>query len=164
MSNTSYPPVDITAQWGRLNDTIIELVNYVPDDKLDWSPRENLWNFKGILLHILMTRDGWLGGFVKDGEEAPNLFENTRSKADIQRELRRSWDRLSRFLSDPARLTASYRWGTEGSSEEELQIFDKEESGHWVAFHLLEHDIHHRSDIFHYLALLDIEHPEIGTP
>ena len=36
--------------------------------------------------------------------------------------------------------------------------------GHWIAFHLLEHDIHHRADIFHYLALLEIEHPEIGTP
>ena len=36
--------------------------------------------------------------------------------------------------------------------------------GHWIAFHLLEHDIHHRSDIFHYLALLKIEHPDVGTP
>ena len=41
---------------------------------------------------------------------------------------------------------------------------NEEVNGHWIAFHLLEHDIHHRSDIFHYLALLEIEHPEVGTP
>jgi len=29
-------------------------------------------------------------------------------------------------------------------------------TGDWIAFHLLEHDIHHRADIFHYLALLGI--------
>ena len=160
MSNTSYPPLDITAQWGRLNDTIIALVDYVPDDKLDWSPREELWNFKGILLHTVMARDGWMGDFVKDGAEAPNLFETTRLKADIQRELRRSWDRVSRFLSDPARLATSYRW----ISAEDRHTFNEEETGHWVAFHLLEHDIHHRADILHYLALLGIEHPEVGTP
>jgi len=33
-----------------------------------------------------------------------------------------------------------------------------------IAYHLLEHDIHHRADIFHYLALLGIEHPQVETP
>jgi uncharacterized damage-inducible protein DinB len=33
-----------------------------------------------------------------------------------------------------------------------------------VAFHLLEHDIHHRADIFLYLALLGIETPQVSVP
>jgi uncharacterized damage-inducible protein DinB len=33
-----------------------------------------------------------------------------------------------------------------------------------VAFHLLEHDIHHRADILMYLALLGIETPQVWTP
>jgi uncharacterized damage-inducible protein DinB len=37
-------------------------------------------------------------------------------------------------------------------------------SGHWLAYHLLEHDVHHRADIFAYLALLGIEHPQVETP
>jgi hypothetical protein len=28
--------------------------------------------------------------------------------------------------------------------------------GHWIAFHLQEHDIHHRADVLHHLALLGI--------
>ena len=39
-----------------------------------------------------------------------------------------------------------------------------QDRAYWIAFNLLEQDIHHRSDIFHYLALLGIEHPEVGTP
>ena len=65
MTTEAFPPVDITAQWGRLNDTLVALVDYVPDDKLEWSPREELWNFKGILLHTAMARDGWMGRVVK---------------------------------------------------------------------------------------------------
>ena len=36
--------------------------------------------------------------------------------------------------------------------------------GHWLAFHGLEHDVHHRADIFFYMALLGIEHGFIETP
>ncbi len=151
MSEQSFPPLDITAHWGRLNDDIIALVDYVADDKLDWSPRPELWNFRGILLHIAGARDSWMGQIVKDGDPAPSVYETARSKDEIKREFRRSWERVQRFLADPARLAAAYR--------EDAQV-----SGHWIAFHLLEHAVHHRADIFHYLALLGIEHPEVGTP
>ena len=152
MTTEAFPPLDITAQWGRLNDTIIALVDYVPDDKLDWSPRENLWSFKGILLHTIMTRDSWLTNAIQDGEEAPNVLEIAQTKDDMKEQLRRSWERLQLFLRDTAKLSIEYETprGTVG--------------GHWAAFHLLEHDIHHRADIFHYLALLNIEHPQVGTP
>ena len=166
MSEASFPPLDVTAQWGCLNDSIVTLVDYVPDDKLDWSPQPDLWNFRGILLHTVMTRDNWLGSFLRDGatsldepEAIGSFIRSTQSKADIQRELRRSWDRLGRFLSDPLRLAASYTWGERAWGGD-----GSERTGHWVAFHLLEHDIHHRADIFHYLALLGIEHPDVGTP
>ncbi len=60
---------------------------------------------------------------------------------------------MRRFFSDPERLAAEYE-----------AFRGDHPTGHWIAFHLLEHDIHHRADIFHYLALLGIEHPQIGTP
>ena len=147
-----YPPLDITAQWGRLNDELVALVDYIPEDKLDWSPQAGLWNFRGILLHIAAARDHWLGQVVRDGDPARSVYETARSKEEIQRELRRSWERAARFLSDAAKLPATH----EGRGESF--------TGHWIAFHLLEHDIHHRADILHYLALLGIEHPEVGTP
>ncbi len=151
MTELQYAKLDIAAQWGRLNGSIIALVDYIPEDKLDWSPREDLWNFRGILIHIAGSRDYWMGHIVKDGDPAKSAYETARSRDEIKLELGRTWERVQRFLAQSARLAEKYQE-------------DAEVSGHWVAFHLLEHDIHHRADIFHYLALLEIEHPEIGTP
>ena len=79
-----------------------------------------------------------------------------RSRDDLRRLLRESWAKVGSFLAEERYLDRVY----EGSRDGEEYSF----SGHWIAFHLLEHDIHHRSDIFHYLALLEIDHPDVGTP
>ena len=148
--------LDIAEQWGRMNDTLIGLIDYIPDDKLDWSPRQDLWNFRGILAHVATTRHSWLATVVQDGEATPDVFGSIGNKEGVEEQVQLSWTRVERFLSDQAKLDMVY----EGVRFDEPYSY----SGHWIAFHLLEHDLHHRADIFHYLALLEIEHPEIGTP
>ena len=152
MTDVPSPGIDITPTWARFNDGLVRLVDYVPDDQINWSPKPELWNFRGILLHIADARDGWLGGDVKDGVIAPNVWQTVRTKAEIQGAFRRTWERLERFLADQQKLDATY--ADEGEAV----------TGHWIAFHLLEHDIHHRADILHYLALLGIETPDVTTP
>jgi uncharacterized damage-inducible protein DinB len=144
--------IDVTPTWAHFNEGLIRLVDYVPDDKLNWSPKPELWNFRGILLHIASARDGWLGRDVKDGVDAPDVWRTVRTKEEIQQAYRRTWERLEAFLRDQTKLDATYAGDGEPVT------------GHWIAFHLLEHDIHHRADIFHYLALLGIETPDVGTP
>jgi uncharacterized damage-inducible protein DinB len=153
MADLRWPRIDITPTWARFNADLIRLVEYIPDDKLNWSPKEGLWNFRGILIHIAATRDGWLGNDVKDGIDAPNVWQTVRTKAEVQAAYARTWERVARFLSDESKLDATYSDGD-----------GRQLTGHWIAFHLLEHDIHHRADIFHYLALLGIETPDVGTP
>ncbi len=157
LTEQQYAKLDIAEQWGRMNDSIVALVDYIPEDKLDWSPRDGLWNFRGTLAHLALVRHNWLGNIVNDGEafEDSALFAALQTKAGIQQVLRDSWARVERFLSAQQNLDQVYKGFGDG---------DDPLSGHWVAFHLLEHDLHHRSDIFHYLALLEIEHPEVGTP
>ena len=152
MTDSTLRGIDIMPVWARFNADLIRLVDYVPDDKLNWSPKEGLWNFRGILIHIASARDQWLGNTVKDGIEAPEVWQTVRSKAEVQAAYARTWDRVTAFLSDAGKLDATYE-------DEPAPV-----TGHWIAFHLLEHDIHHRADIFHYLALLGIETPDVGTP
>jgi uncharacterized damage-inducible protein DinB len=171
----SYPALDLTAQWGRLNDGLSQLADLVPDEKLDWSPQPDLWNLRGILLHISMARHNWMELNVQDGfqisdgpaasggeksyEERVRAFlQHGATKDGLKDHLRWSWQRLERFLSNPHQLNATYRG--EGFRDHDHQ----EHNGHWIAFHLLEHDVHHRADIFHYLALLGIAHPTVETP
>ncbi len=156
MTSQPFAPLDIVPYWGRMNDTIIQLVDCIPDDKLNWSPKPELWNFKGILLHICMARHNWMTVEVGDDGPSPDVLREGQTKDGIKRHLQISWQRLHSFLSNPAKLAAAY----EGDHDGEPYSL----TGHWIAYHLLEHDIHHRSDIFHYLALLGVEHPQVGTP
>lgn len=152
---TTPVPLDIVPFWSRLNEGMIRLVDYIPDDKLDWSPQDGLWNFKGTLIHMCAVRHAWLEGDVKDGEQGPDVLREAQTKDGIKRHLELSWQRLERFLSNPAQLAATYK----GDANDPRTY-----NGHWIAYHILEHDIHHRADVFHYLALLGIEHPDVGTP
>jgi uncharacterized damage-inducible protein DinB len=154
---TAAPPIDVVPFWARMNEQLISLVDAIPDDKLNWSPQPQLWNFRGVLIHIAGARDTWMGGIVQDGDTSPSTYETARSKDDIKRAYRRTWERMERFLCDPAKVAATYRGVHPDNEPYSL-------TGHWIAYHLLEHDIHHRSDVFHYLALLGIEHPQVGTP
>ncbi len=146
--------LDIVPFWGRLNDGMIRLVDYIPDDKMNWSPKPELWNFKGTLIHMIAVRHSWLATDVEDGLPTPDVLREARTKEAITHHLALSWERVERFLSNPAQLAASHIDDEDGHTY----------NGHWIAYHLLEHDIHHRADIFHYLALLGIEHPDVGTP
>jgi hypothetical protein len=68
----------------------------------------------------------------------------------MRRELARTFGRLQRFLGNQAQLDASY---TDERDGRPVMI-----TGHWIAFHLLEHDIHHRAELMQRLAHLDITH------
>ncbi len=156
MMNEALPRIDITEQWGRLNDGLIELVTYIPDGKLEWSPQEDLWDFHHILSHLVFSRHGWMGNTLTQKIKPEEIYEPMATKAGAQEALRRSWARVLRFLSDELSLNRVFEGELEGQS------FSY--TGHWIAFHLLEHDIHHRADMFQYLHLLGIEHPEVDTP
>jgi uncharacterized damage-inducible protein DinB len=157
MKGQAMPALDITPNWGRLNETIVNLVDYIPDDKLDWAPSPELFNFRGILLHISISRQNWLGGLVKDGEGSADFFGVPNPKERLVEHLRNSWQRVERFLSKPENLSRVYTG--DGENFESRAV-----DGNWIAFHLLEHDAHHRSDLFHYLHILGVEHPEVETP
>lgn len=152
MADKALQGLDLVPVWARFNESLIRLIDYVPEDQINWSPKPELWNFRGILIHIASARDQWLQYTVKDGVDAPDVWRTVRTKAEVQAAYARTWDRLAAFLRDPAKLAATYQ-------DEPAPV-----TGHWIAFHLLEHDVHHRADIFHYLALLGIETPDVGTP
>jgi uncharacterized damage-inducible protein DinB len=148
--------LDIVPSWRRLNEMLIELVDFVPDARMEWSPKPELWTFRHILQHLCEAREQWMNRAINDGEPDINIYKNVYSKDELTAAFRHTWERIERVFADQARLDASYkdRWWADAPLR----------SGHWVAFHLLEHDIHHRADLLLYLALLGIETPQVWTP
>ena len=75
------PRVDITEMYGRLNAWLIDLVESIPDRKLEWSPREDLWTFRHILAHVAFSRHNWMGNFLTQEVQARSGRYSRRSKA-----------------------------------------------------------------------------------
>src|SRR6185295_14934931 len=147
---------EILPTWRNLNDMLLELVDHVPDDRMEWSPRPGLWTFRHIFQHLCEAREQWMNRAINDGDTDIDIYANVHTRDEIKSAFRETWRRIERVFADQARLDATYQdryW-----AEAPLR------NGHWVAFHLLEHDIHHRADMLLYLALLGIETPQVWTP
>ena len=143
-------PLDIAPYWRTVQDDLVHIVDLFSDSTLNWTPKESLWNSRGILIHVADARDGWLTRDVQDGDPYPNIWATARTKDDLNRELNRTFTRLERFLGNQAQLDRTYT--------DERDDAGRTYNGHWIAFHLLEHDIHHRAELLQRLALLDIDH------
>jgi uncharacterized damage-inducible protein DinB len=154
MMATSSARLDIVPVWRRLNDDLGRLVDYIPDENLDWSPAPGLWGFRRLFWHLAEARDQWMNRAINDGQQDVAGNEDV-TKEDLRDLLRGTWQRIESTLSDQVKLDATYkdRWWSGAPPM----------SGHWVAFHLLEHDIHHRADMFLYLTLLGIDTPQVWT-
>lgn len=148
MGNETHPRLDISPHWASVQADLVRIVDLVPEGKIDWSPKEGLWNFRGILIHVSDARDQWLASRVVDGDPYPNIWTTARTKDDLKREMVRTYERLERFLANQSQLDAMYERDEEYGSRD----------GHWIAFHLLEHDIHHRAELMQRLAMLDVDH------
>src|SRR5262245_10608169 len=151
MTNTPTARLDIVPIWARLNDDLIELLHAVPDDSLDWSPRDDLWSFRRLFVHLAAAREEWMTRAINDG--VPNVIDGRDhetqgkvTKKHIEEMLRRTWERMEPLLHDQSALDATYkdRWW------DKAPLYN----GHWVAFHLLEHDMQHRAEMQLYLGLL----------
>ena len=156
MSNDTSARLDIVPSWRRLNGMLIDLLEFVPDEQMDWSPKPELWSFRHLFQHICEAREQWMNRAIVDGARDIGIYANVHARGQLRDALERTWTRIERVFTDQARLDATYRdryW-----AEAPLR------SGHWVGFHLLEHDIHHRADMLLYLALLGIETPQVWTP
>jgi uncharacterized damage-inducible protein DinB len=141
--------LDVGRFWESLQGDLLRAANLFPEEQLSWTPREGLWNARGILIHVSDVRDQWLANGVRDGDPYPNIWQTARTKDDLMRELVRTYERLTRFITNATQLDATY---AEPGDAARL------EPGHWLAFQLLEHDIHHRAELLQRLALLGIEH------
>lgn len=155
MSTHAYPPLDIIPLWSLINDELIELVDVVGEERLDWSPSPELWNTRGILLHVAIGRHGTMAAIIKDGKTAPDIIRAGQSAQGLKEQLRIGWERLQPLLIDPEALRREY----------DLPFGDKTGrlTGHWLVAGHVEHDIHHRADIYHYLGVLGIKHGEPDT-
>ena len=156
MTEKTYPPLHITTYWADLTDHLIELVDLVPEGKMGWSPSPELWNFRGLFLHIAGARHHWLQNAAHDGEASPDIVRQGQTNEGLKSVLRESWERMLRFMSDKQRLDALYRPPPGDPNYVDPDAF----TGHFIMYHRLVHDVHHQADILKHFEQLGVVLPE----
>ncbi len=133
---------------------IMQALELAPDDKLDWAPAKDMITLGNVFLHIGETSLGWIGAVIDGGEFTDLQPCKSPPKNEIASVLNQHWDRLKGFFARaPQILRETYDLRKHGN--------DGEVTGEWIFLHLFEHDIHHRSQINHYLRILGIKPPRI---
>nr|MBN2277622.1 DinB family protein [candidate division Zixibacteria bacterium] len=144
----------------NIRNSIMEALELMPEDKGDWIPADNMIPLGQLFLHICETSDWWYDEIMK-GNKAVELAvpgEKCPDKKVIKNHLEEHWKRLERFFAEPKEaFEKTYK--REGSHEG--RKWKIEQTGYWIFTHLFEHDIHHRSQINHYLRILGIRPPRI---
>jgi uncharacterized damage-inducible protein DinB len=140
---------------GPIRRVIDEALELAPDDKLDWMPAADMIPLGKLFLHISETSDWWYDEVMK-GKSAVELAlpeGPCPPKSAIKNHIETHWQRLQRFFSESPDILA--RIYTKKFPDGEFR-----NNGYWIFAHLLEHDIHHRSQINQYLRILGIVPPK----
>ncbi|UCE65701.1 MAG: DinB family protein [Candidatus Zixiibacteriota bacterium] len=138
----------------EIKPPIGKALEIAPDDKLDWAPAKDMITLGNIFLHIGEASLWWIDTVIDDKKYADITKEKCPSKEEIEKVLDEHWQRLDGFFSRMPEIQDQLF---------DLRRFkrDVEVKGEWIFLHLLEHDIHHRSQINHYLRILGIKPPRI---
>ena len=144
---------------GPFKKSLMAAFDLAPEDKLDWKPAANMIPLGQVFLHICETSDWWYDDIVKGKAAVELAIEGKKCppKTEIAKHLNEHWERLERFFAEPEAILDKV-YIREGIHEGRQWKIEK--NGYWVFSHILEHDIHHRSQIFHYLRILGLTPPK----
>ncbi|MFQ6089126.1 MAG: DinB family protein [Candidatus Methanofastidiosia archaeon] len=137
--------------WKEVRKALLEGVENLSQEQLDWKA-ENAVNSVGDLLrHIADTLDWWFSEEIKDGGKFIELTqENCGDLERILKELNRSFERLIRYVEKNRDFDVVFEssWGGKFTLN-------------WALWHLFEHEVHHRGQIFMMLRMMGVELPQI---
>ncbi|MEJ2734201.1 MAG: DinB family protein [Anaerolineae bacterium] len=140
--------------WQSVRRGLIEALDKINDEQLQFVPRAGLWSLGKVACHIADAEDGWFR-YVATGElDAWPEFEaeDYPTVESVKRVLAEVHGRTEAYLAtlDDADLEQiiAAPWGNK------LPL-------RWIVWHVLEHEISHRGEIYLMLGLMGMEAPDV---
>ncbi len=154
-NDISFPFEKLTRFWlDEIRPPIEKALEIAPDDKLDWAPAQDMITLGNIFMHIAEASDWWINEIIDQKGCIDYTPCPSAPKTEIAVMMDKHWKRLEDFFTRaPQVLEGVYDMSGHGR--------DRKPTGYWIFLHLLEHDIHHRGQINHYLRILGIKPPRI---
>ncbi len=138
----------IYKNWRGYDEKLRNCIAPLTDEQLDLQPAAHMWPLGQIVQHIISVRAGWFSGTLQDDDEAMDGYmywgqreSPARSATELARGLDETWAfieaRLQRWTPDDCAKTFPDEW--------DGQVWEVSRS--WVIYHVLEHDLHHGSEV-----------------
>jgi uncharacterized damage-inducible protein DinB len=140
--------------WQSVRRGLIEALDKLNDEQLGFVPREGLWSLGKVACHIADAEDGWFR-YVATGE----LDEWPQFEAEDYPTV----ESVKKLLTEVHGRTEAYL-ATLGDADLEqivLAPWESEFPLRWIIWHVLEHEIHHRGEIYLMLGLMGMEAPDV---
>ena len=137
--------------WAVVHAGTVETFGKFTDEELSYTPYSGGWSVGEVMLHIANAEDGWFRHVVTGelpGWPTTHSPKRYPTVAAIQGLLSEMHTRTVAFLSEQTLKDLDRRVETPWGEETTLG---------WVAWHVLEHEIHHRGELSLVLGLLGRE-------
>ena len=138
----------IYENWRGYDEKLRNCITPLTSEQLLLQPARHLRPLGQIVRHIISVRAGWFSGTLQDDDAVMSEYmvwgqrdSPDRSAAELARGLAETWAfieaRLQRWTPAECALTFPDEWDGQ----------KYEVSRSWVIYHVLEHDLHHGSEV-----------------
>ena len=137
--------------WKRVHSQTVRLIAVAPDDKYDWKPHETAMTLGALLNHLYQSEAGLIDALLTG--VFPRDFTNYGNTA----ELIAAFDKSHEESVAKVQGISDEAWG------ETVAPFgpDRSFSRFAILGLALEHEIHHRGQLYVYLRMLECEVPQL---
>ena len=147
--------MQVFGHWRVVRRGLVAALDKLSDDQLDFVPGEGLWSLGTIVRHIANAEEGWFRYTVTreyakwPAAYSANDYPSVRSVEALLEEVH-------------ARTEAFLEAGNVADLEQVVTIPSGERlTLREIVWHVLEHEIHHRGEIYLMLGLMGIEAPDV---
>jgi uncharacterized damage-inducible protein DinB len=145
---------ELLRHWRAVRRGLYAALDQLDDEQLAFVPREGMWSLGTVARHIANAEEGWFRYVAARelDEGPPFVVEEPATVESIKGLLAEVHDRTETYLRAVAdadlNRAITAQWG------ETLTL-------QWILWHVLEHEIHHRGEIYLMLGLMGMEAPDV---
>ena len=146
---------ELFRHWDEVREGLCQALDKLTDAQLAFVPHEDLWSLGSVVCHIASGEEHWfryyIAGKRPEGEGGYDLASYP-TVSDL------------RDLLDAVHARTDAYLGTLNASDLDQEVslpWCAKTTLRWVIWHVLEHEIHHRGEIFLMIGLLGMEAPDI---
>jgi uncharacterized damage-inducible protein DinB len=155
---------EVVKHWKGVRRDLLRALDALADEQLGFVPREGLWSLGKVARHVAEAEEGWFRYAVtRELEEWPEFRdEDYVTVASIKTVLSEVHERTQALLATLGDQGLATLGTTSAGPETTVEMpWGEKLALDWIILHVLEHEIHHRGEIYLMLGLVGLAAPDI---